>query len=764
MKSSEHPDQVVPVSELFTVGWVAALAAIVVVACLVTALVVVVLQTQPSVSTSNAVGRRQRQSRYDRSQNPRIISRTAAAPRTSCVSGEVFDAEVGMCAPIFRAPLALESSILDQQHHTPCSSLYRYTCGKWIREHTNENRAFTYAFYKNEARVRKVITSFPGPLQRFYQSCMAGPIAREMQIEYRHVLEVALGNMRTHSDLPAAFGRLARMGFTTPFVLSIERHPTLNKTIPLFAADGFPPSLDEGRVFQIMNAARAMTGYNIVDEQRKIQGILRIMRAQQEHDTEPMSAIVDYFDYVEKRLPNDLVRFETLPQLWSMGGGREQRGWPLYFQELDGNNLWFSHDQQVWVIGRAYMTWLLRESSFDMYDWRAYLEFSILYNGAQFEPNLPSNVYFKQHDKRGPIGPGGRVFHRIPRAERTANVTLDARCVRLTQTMLPGLTAKAFLDTYFPDRATTRQAVAKVVARVLATLRASVAATPWLGAEDRAVLTRKMDATLIRVAEPEDWKPEPFGDNIAADRYDHNLNMVRRYRVQRNLGLWHRDVTDQFDRSAMAYFAIPTTSVNAYYSGVTNSITVLAGILQPPFYSPLYNEVTLYAILGSILGHEMSHMLDNHGLYWDDSGALHTKGILSSAGMRAFFDATDCVVSEYGDAPMGCEAANAHYGNSTLGEDMADLTGIGLSYKTLFRPDSPLTLSDKQQFFFILSQAFCASYDQEHLCEAVAEDEHAIPEMRIDRTVRNMRSYHTAFSCREGDAMYKSEQDVCAVY
>jgi hypothetical protein len=764
MRSSEHPEHVTPWNDVASSAAAWAVVVIIIVASVVASVVIGIVWSQPTIPAANAMLFR-RTNKFDRSQNMRIISRRAAVhgKRTACVSGEVFDAELNMCAPSFRAPLALESTIMDTLHHTPCSSLYKYTCGKWIREHTNENRAFTYAFHKNEARIRTVIAT-TGPLRRFYDACKAGPIAREMQIEYRHVLETVLGDMRSHADLPTAFGRLARMGYTTPFALSIERHPTLNKTVPLFTADGFPDELDEGRIYQIMTATRAVTAYNIVDEQRKIQGILRIMRAQKDNNAEPMRAITDYFSYVDQRLPLDMVRFEALPQVWTFGNGVEQRGWPLYFHALDGNNLWFSHDQQVWVIGRAYMTWLLRSTTFDLYDWRAYLEFSILYHGAQFEPDLPSNVYFKQHDKRGPLGPGGRMFHRIGRRNvTTTNTTLDARCVRLTQTLLPGLTAQAFLSTYFPDRAAMRQSVTKVVTRILATLRVTVAATPWLSVEDRAVLTRKMDATLVRVAEPDDWRPEPFAELVSSDRYDHNLNLVRRYRVQRNLGLWHKDAPDAFDRSAMAYFSIPTTSVNAYYSGATNSITILGGILQPPFYSPLYNDVTLYAILGSIIGHEMSHMLDNHGLYWDETGALRTQGIISAAGMRAFYDATDCVVREYGDTPLGCESANAHYGNSTLSEDTADLTGIGLSYRTLFRTGA-MTLSDRQQFFFVLSQAFCSSFDQEHLCEAVAEDEHAIPELRIDRTVRNMAEYQVAFTCREGDGMFKEPGDVCVVY
>lgn len=113
----------------------------------------------------------------------------------------------------------------------------------------------------------------------------------------------------------------------------------------------------------------------------------------------------------------------------------------------------------------------------------------------------------------------------------------------------------------------------------------------------------------------------------------------------------------------------------------------------------------------------------------------------------------------------GCEDVNVAYGNSTVGEDLADLTGITLSYNAYFMLSDEgraAPMGDKQKFFMILSQAFCESYDQEHKCEAVANDEHAIAEFRIDRSFRNIPAFQDAFGCRAGDAMYKS--DACRVY
>ncbi len=651
-----------------------------------------------------------------RSRNPRLIphQQVVRRGRTACLVGETFDTELQMCAPTFYSPLAFDGSIMDTAQPS-CGSFYRSMCGRWIDQHTNENRAFSYGYHKNQERIRKLVTSppllVPSALNKFYSSCITfEQHAKESILELKHTIEIVLGDVRSHSDLPNAFGRLAKLGYTAPWTFSIERHPLYPRMIPFITIDSFPASLDEGRIYQILHHYNDVTNYDILQMQQRITSVLKIIRTLKAHDTEPMSEITDYIEYVTDSIPggrkfsDDLVRFETLPQQWNLKSHSTVPGWTNYFQALDGQGLRLSHDQEVWVIGKSYMRWLLSAglASFDISDWKAFIEFSIVYNGVQFEPDLPNDVYFKQHDKRGPIGPGGRLYQRVPRANTSHIQTAEERCVRTAQHMVPGLVAKAFLDTYFLDKENVRQDVIKIVDHIKAAFIQRISVTKWLSDIDKANITAKMQATLVRVIEPNDWEIEPFAERMEADRYDHNMNLIRKYRVQRNLALWHKDDPDSFDRSAISFFAMPLTETNAYYSGPTNTITILAGILQPPFYSTLYNQVTKHAILGSIVGHEMTHMLDNHGLYWDDTGSLRAKGWLTEEGMRAFYDKADCVIVEYGPFVEGCEDANVAYGNSTVGEDLADLTGIALAYDAYFKyTDAGVNapLSDKQHFF-----------------------------------------------------------------
>ena len=418
----------------------------------------------------------------------------------------------------------------------------------------------------------------------------------------------------------------------------------------------------------------------------------------------------------------------------------------------------------------------------------AYLEYIILHDVTAFEPVLPQNAYRRR--EHWPVlhhrGAGaGVVPHGLPDGSaiaRNATLALERRdCVSVTQHMVPGLVADALMASALlpppAQRDATRAAVRAMLARILeAYTRRIVPETAWLSASDRLILLEKIHDVVVRVGEPDEWAVEPFAERISHERYAHNVDMVRRYRVERNLRLWPRDRPLELavgGRSGAAYFAMPMHDVNAYYAADTNTITVLWGVMIPPFYSPSGGSdlVAQYARLGSILGHELGHMLDAHGLHWDAQGGYRPQGILSAEGMAAFYQRAECVVRTFGPAPAHCNpnATAVAYGNATLNEDAADKVGVLAAYIACFElrgcfNDSvagvlPGTTSDRQRFFMTFAQTWCASYDAAHACDRVAHDVHALPEYRVDRTLAGMSEFRELFGCHGA-----TQEAVCPFY
>jgi predicted metalloendopeptidase len=410
---------------------------------------------------------------------------------------------------------------------------------------------------------------------------------------------------------------------------------------------------------------------------------------------------------------------------------------------LDGSNLRFRHDQLVWITQKPYFDWLLgRIQDVSLSDWLVWMRFSVIYNVHQWEPELPSNAYYRKPE-----------LHHVKRRHRTRStrhrrgrsfVSDEAHCSLMTQHMVPGLVMDKYFKTYFLNKDTIRADVKSIIQDILGQMKLQF---------PQEALQRKLDQVIIRVAEPDDWIPEPFGQRLSLTDYTENLIHVRKYRVKRNLDLWNKG----FNRNAMAFFVMPTTSVNAYFDPTSNTITILAGILQSPFYDASYDKTSKYAILGSIIGHELSHMMDNSGLYFDENGSFHPDGVIP---MQGFYSGIgQCIIQEYGTVPSECLEPGADpkmYGNMTMGEDLADLNGFRMALKAL----NPTSMNDKQRFFMILAQAFCETMDQGHKCETMLSDVHAYPEFRIDKTFANMPEFHAAFACAPGTKMYRDK--VCS--
>ncbi len=694
--------------------------------------------------------------------------------RHQCKTSETFDSELSMCTPVIKSPNAFDDRIINSRV-SPCVSAFNYSCGTWNDEHMNEDRAFSFGYWRNQKTIAKLVKSTDA-LNKFHTSCMkmhTMESQKESELEFLHVKEIIIGNtpnLRSYNDLPIIFGKMQRMGYTSPLLFSIQKHPLAPKNVPWLSWNGIPlQSNNTNAIINVLERTRMINKYTTREVINKVERISKVLKALESHDVDPLTDIVDYESYLRDGGVNqDMIKYRDLPQWPGLG----EFGWTLYFDAIDSMGLRFQPDQEFWVISRSYLKWLVETGiqSLELLDWKSYIEFSLLLHVNSFVPTLPSNVYFRNWDQRGPLafeehGASGFAHHLKPSSTMYSYVIppkTEDECIELTTHMLPGLVAKSFLERAFGNKETKDQIRAEVrdmTGRILEAYKNLVQENTWITHESKEVLLEKIGSVIVRVAEPDEWTVEPFEKLLAPDRYEHNMNLVRKYRVYRDIQLWHKDKPEYLDRNAIAFFATPLSSVNAYYSGPTNTITILAGILQVPFYQLEYNSLTKHAILGSIIGHELGHLLDYNGLHWDKDGTMNLKSIVDNKTLSTFLDKTKLVIKEHDGTEGGCKA-DTSYGESVLNENIADMIGLRLSYRAFFEKTyegKHASLQDKQNFFLIYAQSWCSIYDQEKKCNRIKNDVHALPEFRVDKTLRNMPEFRNAFQCKFGDYMRNEE-------
>ena len=202
-------------------------------------------------------------------------------------------------------------------------------------------------------------------------------------------------------------------------------------------------------------------------------------------------------------------------------------------------------------------------------------------------------------------------------------------------------------------------------------------------------------------------------------------------------------------------------TVNAYYNPTLNEIVFPAAILQPPFFDMAADDATNYGAIGAVIGHEISHGFDDQGSQFDGDGML--RNWWTEADRKAFDEVGAKLVAQYeGYEPLPGQRLN---GKLTLGENIADLSGLQIAYKAYLRslggkPAPEIAgYSGVQRFFLGWSQAWREKARDERKLQLLNMDPHSPPEFRANGAAVNHDGFHDAFGTQPGDKMFKPKDE-----
>lgn len=640
--------------------------------------------------------------------------RDEATARINCTIGEELDDDLEMCVPVHS-----EIAVLRNNSVKACDSFYHHVAGTWITTHKNENRAFTYVYRKNLKQVHDLIRSpESGAVYRFFRSCLDtlvnGQHVALDESQVTHLMEHILRPLQSHADLPIVFARLAQYGFESPFLMSIESHPTETIMVPLIRWEAHDFALPQ-------------------------------MKEWASADNDQLESSESFVAYV--RSPLYSRHMTTMGALYEIS---PPNFWKLYLRELNGYAMEEDLENAMrpaWVITPHYMrAFLTGMTTIPIKEWREYVRTSITYNTKRFVPEFPPDSYFRR-SADNPI----RRPHRTKRRKRDDSEITEHTCLSVTHRMLPGLVGQTYLTRYMKNYKQVQGRIIGIMNNVRDAFAELIQKTDWLHPNTRTVAVDKVKSIVARAIVPNHWELEPFEDRITMDCYLRNLNMIRKYRASRNYELWTKD---RPNRDHIQRFSAPLTEVNAFYSGTTNTITYFSGLAQEPFYGETYSDAAVYASVGAICGHELAHAMDPSGRMFDKDG--NVRETWKESDIAEFNKRIQAVIADYG-APNGCE--NAKYGEQTVGEDIADGTGLRAAYRA-FNAVKQRTDGEKREFFETFALIWAESYDQKEMCAAVADDVHAIGSYRVDKTLRSNEDFQILYGCTKTDPMVNKDHYV----
>ena len=259
-------------------------------------------------------------------------------------------------------------------------------------------------------------------------------------------------------------------------------------------------------------------------------------------------------------------------------------------------------------------------------------------------------------------------------------------------------------------------------------MAARLESVPWMDEATRQAAQAKLRLLVNKVGRPERWESES-GLRLSRESLVANVLALSRFLLAAEAA----KVGQPVDRGT---WPVSVLSVNAFYDLSLNEVLVPAALLQPPLFSHSFAPAVNLGLLGTILGHEISHGFDRSGRWRDGSGALRSGWTQASADG---FDARAACVRAQADAThvVGGMTVN---GAATLDEDLADLGGLELALRALqerlkLRPEPASGgLTPEQQLFLAWGQLWCTKATPEAAMEAAQKQADALMKPYVEQT------------------------------
>ncbi|XP_048836249.1 endothelin-converting enzyme-like 1 [Brienomyrus brachyistius] len=286
----------------------------------------------------------------------------------------------------------------------------------------------------------------------------------------------------------------------------------------------------------------------------------------------------------------------------------------------------------------------------------------------------------------------------------------------------------------------------------------------WMDSKTKEAARAKLQYMMVMTGYPDFLlKPElidqEYGFYVNEKTYFRNILNSIRYNIKLSVKKIHEEV----DKTA---WLLPPQALNAYYLPNKNQMVFPAGILQPTLYDPEFPQSLNYGGIGAIIGHELTHGYDDWGGQYDRYGNL--KQWWTEESYRKFLKKAECIIKLFDNFTVYNQRVN---GRLTLGENIADMGGLKLSYYAYQKwvrehgPERPLPglkYTHEQLLFIAFAQNWCMKRRSQSIYLQLLTDKHAPEHYRVIGSVSQFDEFGRVFHCPRGSPMHPVQK--CSVW
>jgi putative endopeptidase len=655
----------------------------------------------------------------------------------------------------FCKPLSGVSAQYVDRAVRPEDDPYRYLNGKWldtfeIPADKGQYGAFTLIDDQTQEQVRAIVESLTAAsadaaagadaqkVADLYASFMDEPRLEALGLKALEAQFAEIDSLADKRDIPALVARFNRTGAGAPYDLDINPD---SKDSTRYAATisqsglGLPdrdyyltddPKLKDARGKYLMHVEKMLAMAGERDPSRRAADILKLETSLAEMQ----------WTRVANRDPKKT--YNKIP-IDDLGALMPDYDWPRYLKEsgLLGKTDYIIVRQPSYLRG---LDKLMADTPLTL--WKSYFKWQQL----SFAAPYLSKAFVNERFAFTGLGLRG-----IPQ-----NQPRWKRGIALLNSWIGEVIGRLYVAKHFPPRNKAR--VEELVRNLLEAYRRDLDTLDWMSPETKQGAREKLAKIATKIGYPATWRD--YGAlKIARDELWGNVLRAVEFEYLRGVAKLGKPI----DR---AEWHMNPQTVNAYYDPGMNEIVFPAAILQPPFFDAAADDAVNYGGIVAVIGHEVSHGFDDKGSQYDADGNL--RDWFTEADHAKFAAKTKALIAQYNAyEPVSGYHVN---GELTLGENIADNSGLAIAYKayqlSLSGRSPPVIdgFTGEQRFYLGWVQVWRAKVREDEAVQRIKTDPHAPPAVRGTAPLINQTGFYTAFGIKPGDKMYLPPEQRVSVW
>lgn len=378
----------------------------------------------------------------------------------------------------------------------------------------------------------------------------------------------------------------------------------------------------------------------------------------------------------------------------------------------------------------------------DVESWKTYLRYKVIDTAAPYLSQEFEDAHFELYSK---------TLAGVPKQKPRWKKAVDTISGTRGKGTLGEIVGKIYVQRHFKPEAKER--MDELIKNLLAAFKVSINELEWMSDKTKIAAQKKLSKFRPKIGYPSKWLDYSSLEVKPDDLFG---NMMRSTQVE------YKRMIDKLGKPVdKEEWGMTPQTVNAYYRPSMNEIVFPAAILQPPFFDPDGPDALNYGGIGAVIGHEISHGFDDQGSQFDGDGNM--RNWWTDKDRKAFQALTTRLVNQYNEyEPLPKKTVN---GRLTLGENIADLSGLAVSYKAYKmsregKEDESFAGWNGSQLFFVgWSRVWARKYRDAEMIRRLLTDPHSPSRYRANGPVVNLDAFYEAFEVKKGDKLFKPKKD-----